>query len=52
VAVQLNFLHAMGNQAIDDPERRDYAEEQIASLLDHDLDDLHATITATAYWPP
>jgi aminoglycoside phosphotransferase (APT) family kinase protein len=46
VVVHLNFLHTMGNQAIDAPEHRGYAEEQIASMLDHDLDDLHANIAA------
>jgi Phosphotransferase enzyme family len=46
VVVHLNFLHVMGNQAIDEPEHRGYAEEQIASMLDHDLDDLRANITA------
>jgi Ser/Thr protein kinase RdoA (MazF antagonist) len=44
VAVQLNFLHVMGNQALDDPEHRGYAEDQIADLLDHDLDDLRTHI--------
>ena len=44
VAAQLNFLLAMADQAISDPARRGYAEEQIASLLDHDLDDLRRSI--------
>ena len=48
VAVRLNFLHVMGNQALDDPEHRDYAEEQVTSLLDHDLDDLRTHIDVAA----
>jgi hypothetical protein len=44
IAVHLNFLHAMAGQALDDPAHRGYAEERIASLLDHDLDDLRGTI--------
>jgi Ser/Thr protein kinase RdoA (MazF antagonist) len=44
VASQLNFLRVMADQAISDPAHRDYAEEQIASLLDHDLDDLRRSI--------
>jgi hypothetical protein len=38
--VPLNFLKGMAEQAIDEPEHRDYAEKQIYGLLDHDLDDL------------
>ena len=44
VAGQLNFLRVMADQAIGDPAHRRYAEEQIASLLDHDLDDLRHSI--------
>jgi Ser/Thr protein kinase RdoA (MazF antagonist) len=43
-AVHLNFLHAMAGQALDDPAHRDFAEKQVTSLLDHDLDDLRAHI--------
>lgn len=39
-AVHLNFLAAMAEQALDDPEHRSFAEEAIASLLDADLADL------------
>jgi Ser/Thr protein kinase RdoA (MazF antagonist) len=43
-AVQLNFLHIMAGQALEDPAHRPYAEEQLASLLDHDLEDLRRSI--------
>ena len=44
VAGHLNFLRVMADQAIGDPAHRRYAEEQITSLLDHDLDDLRCCI--------
>jgi Ser/Thr protein kinase RdoA (MazF antagonist) len=40
IAAHLNFLRVMAEQAIAEPDHRDYAERQIASLLDHDLADL------------
>ena len=40
IAVHLNFLFVMAEQAIADPGQRDYCERQLAGLLDHDLDDL------------
>jgi aminoglycoside phosphotransferase (APT) family kinase protein len=44
VAVHLNFLRVMADQAIGDPAHRRYAERQIASLLDRDLDRLRRGI--------
>ena len=44
VAGHLNFLRVMADQAIGDPAHRRYAEEQITSLLDHDLDDLRCCV--------
>ncbi len=40
IAVTVNFLGSMAEQALDDPAHRDYAEEALAGLLDHDLDDV------------
>jgi Ser/Thr protein kinase RdoA (MazF antagonist) len=37
IAVHLNFLHVMAAQAIEDPDHRDFAEQQVTGLLDHDL---------------
>jgi Ser/Thr protein kinase RdoA (MazF antagonist) len=48
VAVPLNFLKGMAEQAIDEPEHRDYAEKQIYGLLDHDLDDVARFVELSA----
>jgi hypothetical protein len=32
-AVHINFLHVMAAQALDDPAHREFAERQLASLL-------------------
>jgi aminoglycoside phosphotransferase (APT) family kinase protein len=40
IAAHLNFLWAMAEQAINEPEHRDFAAGQIAGLLGHDLADL------------
>jgi aminoglycoside phosphotransferase (APT) family kinase protein len=44
VVTHLNFLEAMATQALDDPAHRGYAEQRIASLLDHGLDDLRRNV--------
>jgi Ser/Thr protein kinase RdoA (MazF antagonist) len=39
-AVQLNYLKVMGELALSEPDHREYAEREIASLLTRDLRDL------------
>jgi Ser/Thr protein kinase RdoA (MazF antagonist) len=48
VAARLNFLYVMASQALDDPAHRSFAERQVASMLEHDLDDLRSSIRAAA----
>jgi aminoglycoside phosphotransferase (APT) family kinase protein len=40
IATHLNMLRAMSEQALTEPEHRDFAEDVIAGLLGHDLPDL------------
>jgi len=48
IVVRLNFLFAMASQALDDPAHRAFAEKHVASLLDHDLEDLRGHIGPAA----
>jgi Ser/Thr protein kinase RdoA (MazF antagonist) len=42
VATHVNLLSVMAELALTEPERRERAEESVASLLDHDLPDLRS----------
>jgi len=48
IATHVNVLSVMIERALTEPDHREHAEAQIASLLDHDLADLRRVMTVVA----
>lgn len=44
IATHVNVLHVMAEQALTEPEHRDFAGGLLAEVLDHDLDDLRRIV--------